>query len=165
LSTKELKSMKKMLVAVALGAAILGSEAGGQTAQPTVPAGPGAQVAPRAAGPMHGRMQGDRTRQQAQQMAVDMFQRYDVNGDGVVTREEAQQALAQVAAKRGEAGDAEQAGGRAQRMLARMFGDAASVTIAQFEGQALARFDREDSNRDGVVTQAERQQRWANRGQ
>ena len=157
--------MKNMLVAVALGAAILGSEAGAQTVQPTVPAAPGAQVAPRAAGPMRARTQGDRTRQQAQQMADAMFQRFDANGDGVLTREEAQQALDQAAAVRGDAGEADQGAGRAQRMLGRMFGDAASVTIAQFEGQALARFDREDSNRDGVVTQAERQQRWANRGQ
>jgi hypothetical protein len=157
--------MKNMVFAVALGAAILGSEAGAQTVQPTGPGAPGAQVAPRASGPMHGRMQADRTREQAQQMAVAMFQRYDVNGDGVVTREEAQQALAQAAAKRGEAGDANQGGGRAQRMLGRMFGDAASVTLAQFEGQALARFDRQDLNRDGIVTQAERQQGWQNRAQ
>ena len=46
-----------------------------------------------------------------------------------------------------------------------MLGDAVSVTLAQFENQALTRFDREDLNHDGVVTVAERRQGWANRGQ
>ena len=35
------------------------------------------------------------TRQQAQQMADQMFQRFDTNHDGVVTRKEAEQAASQ----------------------------------------------------------------------
>ena len=98
-------------------------------------------------------------------MADTMFQRFDINRDGVLTRDEAQQALSQATSARPNSGEGDQSGGRAQRMLGRMFGDAPSVTLAQFEGQALARFDREDLNRDGVVTAAERQQARANRGQ
>ena len=37
-------------------------------------------------------MQQDMTRQQAQQMADPMFQRFDANHDGVLTRQEAEQA-------------------------------------------------------------------------
>jgi Ca2+-binding EF-hand superfamily protein len=103
----------------------------------------------------------DRTRQQAQQMADGMFQRFDINHDGVLTREEAQQALAAMPSRDG----GEQGNSRAERMLGRMFGDAPSVTLVQFEGQAMSRFDREDLNHDGVVTAAERQQGRANRGQ
>ena len=36
--------------------------------------------------------------------------------------------------------------------------DAQSITLQQAEAQALARFDRDDLNHDGVVTAAERQQ-------
>jgi hypothetical protein len=46
-----------------------------------------------------------------------------------------------------------------------LFGDAASVTQAQFEAQALARFDRQDLDRDGVVTADERRQARAARQQ
>jgi Ca2+-binding EF-hand superfamily protein len=92
-----------------------------------------------------GFMQQDMTRAQAQQMADRMFQRIDTNHDGVVTRQEADAA----ASKFGE---------RGERMVARMFGDAQSLTLQQAETQALARFDRDDLNHDGVVTAAERQQ-------
>ena len=48
-------------------------------------------------------------------------------------------------------------------MIARVFGDAQAITLVQFEGQALARFDRQDLNHDGVVTADERQQARAAR--
>jgi Ca2+-binding EF-hand superfamily protein len=92
-------------------------------------------------------MQQDMSRDQARQMADQMFQRFDVNHDGVVTRDEVQQALSQFGG-----------GKRAERMIDRMFGDSQSLTLQQAEGQALARFDRDDLNHDGVVTVAERQQ-------
>jgi hypothetical protein len=114
--------MKKLLVVtVALGASIL-------------PTGALAQ----------GRMMQDMTRQQAQEMADSMFQRFDLNHDGSVTRAEAEQAGAHF-------------GDRAQKMIDRVFGDAQSLTLQQFEAQS-ARFDRDDLNHDGVVTVAERQQ-------
>jgi hypothetical protein len=145
--------MKTFLFVAALGAGFLAT---GAMAQPVTP--------PPAAPAMHNRMQADRTRADAQQIADAMFQRFDVNHDGVLTRYEAQAALAQAAAARG-GDDSSEGDGRSQRMLDRMFGDAQSATQAQFEAQALARFDREDLNHDGVVTAAERKQGWANRAQ
>jgi hypothetical protein len=94
-----------------------------------------------------GGMQQDMTRAQAQQQADAMFQRFDLNHDGVITRQEAEQAAAQYGA-----------GGKAERMIDRIFGDSQSITQQQFEAQALARFDRDDANHDGVVTAAEREQ-------
>lgn len=88
------------------------------------------------------------TRQQAQQMADVLFQRFDLNHDGVVTIAEAQKASEQIGA------DSERAG----RMLQRIFGNAQSITRQQFETQSLARFDAMDRNHDGVVTSEERAQ-------
>ena len=117
--------MKTVLVTIALGAAIVSTQASAQE--------------------RGGWMQQDMTRAQAQQMADAMFQRFDANHDGVVTRQEAEQAAAQF-------------GGRGQRMIDRIFGTADSITLQQFEAQSLARFDAMDLNRDGTVTAAERQQ-------
>jgi hypothetical protein len=116
--------MKTLLAGVALGAAIISTSAIAQQG---------------------GMMDQDMTRAQAQQRADQMFQRFDANHDGVITRDEAQQAAAQF-------------GGRGQRMVDRIFGTAQSVTLQQFEAQSLARFDAMDVNHDGVVTGAERQQ-------
>jgi len=90
----------------------------------------------------------DQTREQAQQRAAGMFQRLDANHDGALTREEAQKASLQMSS----------GGARVERLMARLFGDAQSVTLAQFEAQALARFDRQDLDRNGVVTADERRQ-------
>lgn len=124
--------MRKLLVAVALGATIVST---GALAQEYA-----------------GRAQKDMTRAEAQQRADAMFQRFDLNHDGVVTRAEAQQAVSQFGG-----------GERAQRMIDRVFGAAQSITLQQFEAQSLARFDAEDLNHDGVVTAAERQQARAAR--
>ncbi len=43
-------------------------------------------------------------------------------------------------------------------MIDEAFAGAPSLTLQQFEAQALARFDAADLNHDGVVTAAERQQ-------
>lgn len=120
--------MKRLLAVIALGATIVSTQALAQDE-------PG------------GRMQQDMTREQARQKADQMFQRFDLNHDGIVTRDEVQQALSQFGA-----------GKRVERMINRMFGDAQSLTLQQAEAQALARFDREDLNHDGVVTAAEREQ-------
>src|SRR4051794_20803392 len=77
-----------------------------------------------------GRMQRDMTRQQTQQMTDTMFQRFDLNRDGVLTRQEAEQGAAQM----GGGGEG-RGGGRAERMIARVFGDQQSVTLAQAEAQ------------------------------
>ena len=117
--------MKTLLVTVALGATVVSTQALAQE--------------------RGGWMQQDMTRAQAQQLADAMFQRIDLNHDGVVTRDEAKQATAKF-------------GERGERMVNRLFGDAQSITLQQAETQALARFDRDDANHDGTVTAAERQQ-------
>lgn len=117
--------MKKLLVTIALGATIVTTPALAQMG-----------------GGWAGR---DMTRDQAKQQADMMFQRFDVNHAGVITRQQAEQTAAQF-------------GERGQRMIDRIFSDAPSITLQQFEAQALARFDRDDLNHDGVVTTAERQQ-------
>lgn len=119
--------MKKLLVTLALGATIVSTQAVAQDDRGG------------------GRMMQDMTRQQAQQRADEMFQRFDTNHNGVITRDEAQQVAAQF-------------GNRGQRMIERVFGNAQSVTLQQFQAQSLARFDRDDLNHDGTVTAAERQQ-------
>jgi hypothetical protein len=123
--------MSKLLVTIALGAATVSSAAFAQDDQ----------------GGGRGRMMQDQTRAQAQQRADAMFQRFDVNHDGVVTIQEAQQVASQFGG-----------GDRIQRIIDRTFNGAQSLTLQQFEAQALARFDRDDLNHDGVVTAAERQQ-------
>ena len=90
----------------------------------------------------------DQTRQRAQERATGMFQRLDANRDGMLTRDEAQKASAQMSS----------GGPRVERMMGRLFGDAQALSQAQFETQALARFDRQDLNHDGVVTVDERRQ-------
>jgi len=117
--------MRNLFATIALGATIVATQAVAQD--------------------RGGFMQQDMTRAQAQQMTDNIFQRLDANHDGVVTRQEAEQAAAQF-------------GGRGERMIDRMFGDAQSLTLQQAETQALARFDRDDLNHDGIVTAAERQQ-------
>ena len=119
--------MKTLLAAAALGAAIVSTQAAARD---------------------HGAsMAQDITRQQAQDIAETMFQRLDANHDGVVTRQEAEEAAARFGG-----------GERADRMIERMFAGAQSLTLQQAKTLALARFDRDDLNHDGIVTAAERQQ-------
>ncbi|MGN6848448.1 MAG: hypothetical protein ACTHJK_03060 [Sphingomicrobium sp.] len=128
--------MKKLIFSIAFGAAVVST--------PVMAQGFG--------GGRH-----DQTRAEAQQRADMIFQMMDANRDGVVTKAEAEQALAQFEASRG--GDnGGRGGGRMQRMIDEAFGSAQSLTLQQFEAQALARFDAQDLNHDGVVTAAERQQ-------
>jgi EF hand len=133
-----------LLATAAVAALATGAEA--QTAAPAQ-AQFQAQAAPQAN--LRGNwLQADQTRQQAQQRADTMFQRLDADHDGALTRDEAL-----------KAGPATGRGGaRVERLMARLFADAQSVTQAQFEAQALARFDRQDLNHDGVVTSDERRQ-------
>ena len=93
----------------------------------------------------------DMTRQQAQQFADSLFKRLDTNHDGTITRPEAD-AVVQAAGGRGH-------------MVERTFGTAQSLTLAQFEAAALALFDADDSNHDGTVSAAEREQARALRTQ
>ena len=65
-----------------------------------------------------GGMMDQMTRAQAQQMADSMFQRFDLNHDGVVTRQEAEQIAAQFGGS-----------GHAERMIDRLFGTNQSLTL------------------------------------
>ncbi len=130
--------MKKLLVTAAIGAVFVSMPALAQ-----------------------GMQQRDQTRAEAQQRADMMFQMIDANHDGTVTKAEADQALAQYQAARGD--DGGRSGGRLQRMMAETFANSQSITLQQFEAQSLARFDAADLNHDGVVTAAERQQARAQR--
>ena len=106
------------------------------------------------------RSQRDQTRTEAKQRADLMFSRFDVNKDGTVTKAEAQAETAQYEASRGDDG---RGAARMARMIDRAFGVSTSMTLAQFEAQALARFDAMDLNRDGTVSAAERAQLRAQR--
>ena len=128
--------MKRAIFAIAIGAAVVST--------PAIAQGYGG-----------GR---DQTRAEAQQRADMMFQMMDSNKDGIVTKAEAEQALAQFQAMRGGEDNGGRGGGRMQRMLDQAFATSQSLTLQQFEAQALARFDAMDLNHDGTVTGAERQQ-------
>ena len=137
--------MKKLFAMVAIGAACV--------VTPALAQGQGAGG---------GFAQRDQTRADAQQRADTMFQMLDANKDGTVTRAEAQQALAAFEAARGGEG---RGAGRIQRMIDMAFGSGQSITLQQFETQALTRFDAMDLNHDGTVTAAERQQARQERAQ
>jgi Ca2+-binding EF-hand superfamily protein len=137
--------MNKYLVIAAAAASVFASQAGAQS-PPTSPQAP-------VAGERGGGMNRDLTRQGAAQRAQTAFQRLDLNGDGTLTHDEAQQAAAQFMAQRG-GGDTS----RIDARIDRMFNGAQSVTLQQYEQESLARFDRQDLNHDGVVTAAEREQ-------
>jgi hypothetical protein len=137
--------MKKLIFAIAFGAAVVSAPALAQDS-----------------GGRGGVFQRDQTPAEAQQRADMMFQMMDANKDGTVTKAEAEAALAQFEAARG--GDnGGRGGGRMQRMIDQAFATSQSMTLQQFEAQALARFDAMDLNHDGTVTAAERQQLRAQR--
>lgn len=137
--------MKRLIAAIALGAAAIST--------PALAQAPGG----------HGFGQRDQTREEARQRADMIFQMIDANRDGVVTRPEAEQALAQFQASRG-GGEGGRGAGMMGRMLDQVFANSPSVTRQQFEGMMLARFDAQDLNHDGVVTAQEREQARAQRG-
>ena len=145
--------MKILATAIALGATFLSTQALAQAQTP--PAAPSAQTQTPQAG-RGGWNQGPQTREQAKQRADTMFQRVDLNHDGIFTREEGDQILDQMSS-----GDDSSRADRMEQMFNRMFGTAKSITQAQFEAQMLARFDAADLNHDGTVTPEERQQAMA----
>ena len=145
--------LRRMTKSLFIAAAAVVAFAGQAQAQAPIQAQTQAQPQANSRG-----LQADTTRQQAQQRAGMMFQQLDANHDGVVTRQEAEQAAAQM-------GGGEGGGKRFAGLIDRLFGQSDSVSQAQFQGQALSRFDRQDLNHDGVVTADERQQARANRSQ
>ena len=108
----------------------------------------------------------DLTRDQARDRADTLFITFDRNGDGVVTRAEAQNVGEKLMLQRAETGrdSAPGIGGHTLRFLKQRFASADSVTKVQFEEALLAHFDEMDTNHDGILTAAERQQARAAKG-
>ena len=102
----------------------------------------------------------DLSRAQALKRADVLFVRFDMNHDGFVTRDEAQQMGRKLMMERAATGSdpAPGIGGHTLRFLEQRFAETQSVTKAQFEQALLAHFDSMDTNHDGVLTAAERQQ-------
>lgn len=106
------------------------------------------------------RLRGERRADPARRMA--MFERLDTNRDNMISRDE----FARAQAMRGERGPRGAMNGRRmgmQRMGGGMMRRADAngdrrISLAEAETAALQRFDRADRNRDGRVTQDERQQ-------
>lgn len=160
--------MRKLTLAVSLAALGFAGAAGAQQASQQAP--------------MPGKMpQGDMTRAEAQAKAAAAFDRMDANRDGTldqadrearraqmfdrmdtdrngsISREEMAAMHARRAdrahAMHGEAGD--HAGKSAMGGM-KMMAAKGPVTKQAFVDRMLARFDRADTNRDGIVTPAER---------
>jgi hypothetical protein len=103
--------------------------------------------------------QPDLTREQARERADQLFQMFDLNHDGVVTRKEAQSLGRRLLMQRASTGRdvAPGIGGHTLKFLEHAFAGRQSVTELQFEDAMLAHFDQMDVNHDGILTAAERQ--------
>ena len=116
---------------------------------------------------------GQRREQRFEQRADRVFDRLDLDRSGSVTRAEFEQARGQLREWRGERraergenrrGRFARRGQRAHAIRAgRLFGEQGFITREQYNERALARFDRQDSNRDGTVTVAERRESFQDR--
>jgi len=111
-----------------------------------------------------GRVTADEARQARQALRTQRqgqrFDRLDTNRDGQLSREEFGQRQAQRAERGERRGMRGHRGGRrgGEMRGARMFGADGVVTREEFRAQALQRFERLDTNRDGTITAAERQE-------
>ena len=104
--------------------------------------------------------QPDITRAQAQQRAEHLFEQFDLNHDGQVTRQEAELLGSKLLLLRASTGrdQAPGIGGHTLRFLRHRFTGLEAVTEPQFEAAFLAHFDQMDINHDGILTWAERLQ-------
>ena len=100
----------------------------------------------------------DLTRAQALERADQLFQRFDLNHDGCVTRQEAELLGGKLLLIRASTGrdEAPGIGGHTLRFLRRRFAGLQAVTKTQFEAAFIAHFDGMDANHDGILTAAER---------
>jgi hypothetical protein len=102
----------------------------------------------------------DLTRQQVRDRADELFDRFDLNHDGHVTRSEARVLGRRLLLLRAATGRdvAPGIGGHTLRFLEHRFAGRQEVTKPQFEAAFLAHFDDMDVNHDGILTAAERQE-------
>ena len=102
--------------------------------------------------------QPDLTRSEAIARADGLFDRFDLNHDGVVTRDEAERLGRKLMLQRAATGrdPAHGLGGHTLRFLKHRFAGVDAVTKQQFEDAMLEHFDQMDSNHDGILTAAER---------
>jgi Ca2+-binding EF-hand superfamily protein len=98
------------------------------------------------------------TRQQALERADSLFQAFDLNHDGIITRDEASTAGGKLMMQRAVTGRdvAPGIGGHTLKFLEHAFAGMETVDKRQFEQAMLAHFDQMDVDHDGVLTAAER---------
>jgi hypothetical protein len=108
--------------------------------------------------------------QRSEQRAERAFERLDLDRNGSIERVEFEQARAHRAERRAERGERRggrhmaRRGQRAHGIRAeRLFREQGFITREQFQERALVRFDRLDTDRNGTVTVAERQERFEQR--
>jgi Ca2+-binding EF-hand superfamily protein len=103
-------------------------------------------------------LQPDLTREQARERADQLFDRFDLNGDGIVTRYEAQHVGKRLLLLRAATGRdvAPGIGGHTLRFLKHRFAGAHSIRKRDLEDAILAHFDEMDRDHDGILTAAER---------
>ena len=89
-------------------------------------------------------------------MAADMFDRTDANHDGMISRDEWNAGAAKLAEMHGRGRPMM----RHMGMMADMDGDRA-ISRDEFQKRAMEHFDRVDTNHDGTITTAEREQAHA----
>jgi hypothetical protein len=132
--------MKMLIIASALGATV-------------------AAIQP-VAHPLQRLQQRGLSRGQARDRADQLFERFDLNHDGYVTRGEAQLLGSKLLLLRASTGRdlAPGIGGHTLRFLERRFAGVDAATRQQFEAAFLAHFDEMDVNHDGILTAAEREQ-------
>ena len=102
--------------------------------------------------------QPDLTRNHALARADQLFDRFDLNHDDIVTREEAERLGHKLMLQRAATGrdPAHGLGGHTVRFLKQRFSGAEAVTRQQFEEAMLEHFDEMDANHNGILTAAER---------
>jgi hypothetical protein len=130
--------MKMLIIASALGATVAATQPVAQPLQPL--------------------QQRNLSRAQARDRADQLFERFDLNHDGYVTRGEAQLLGGKLLLLRASTGRdlAPGIGGHTMRFLKHRFAGVEAATRQQFEAAFLAHFDQMDVNRDGILTAAER---------
>jgi hypothetical protein len=124
--------MKKLVPAAILVAALVPAAAAAQPAPPPIDP---AQIF------------GDPTRDQVKAMASGLFDRLDVNHDGIATREEAEQIRAQLPPA---------PVGSPQQQIGQVFALVPSISREQFVAVIVGAFDQADLNHDGKLTKDER---------